>query len=260
MSEYRAVLFDFFGTLTRAVVRGPWHAAIARRLGCPPDRFTQALDDSFSLRATGVFGGPQATMRWVCRRAGVQPSSAQLRAAVQARLAAVWADTRLRPDAVAVLSAVRAGGMRTALISDCGYELPEFLPSLPVSGLLDTCVYSVDVGTCKPDPAMYLTACHRLGVTPGQCLYVGDGGGRELTGALRLGMTAVRLAAEDLPRHLVFSPDQEFTGPAVSSLYELLELLPAGPAGAARGGVPGCGGRPRPTGWRAPAPVPAPAA
>jgi len=224
----RAVLFDFFGTLTRAVTRGPWHAEIAHRLECDPAAFTEVLDSSFRARARGAFGGPEATLRWVCRQLGADPPPEMLAAALRARVAAIRADTRLRGDAVATLAALRARGLATAVVSDCGYELPEFLPELPVAGLLDARVYSVDVGECKPHPAMYETACHRLGVRPGECLYVGDGGGRELTGAQALGMWAVRLAAPDLAGHLVFALDGEFTGPTVRSLAEIVALV-AGP-------------------------------
>lgn len=229
MSSYRAVLFDFFGTLTQAVARGPWHAAIARRLGCDPAAFTEVLDRSFTARSRGKFGTAEATLRWVCDQVGADPPTDRLHSGLRARVAAVWADTQLRPDAVAALTAVRARGLRTAVVSDCGFELPAFLPALPVAPLLDTCVYSVDVGHCKPDPAMYQTACDRLGVRPYECLYVGDGGSQELTGAAAVGMHAVRLAAADLGGHLIFSPDRGFTGPSVSTLTEVLRLLDGAP-------------------------------
>ncbi len=45
---------------------------------------------------------------------------------------------------------------------------------------------------------MYETACAHLGVDPGECLYVGDGGSQELSGATAVGMTAFRLTAPDL--------------------------------------------------------------
>lgn len=221
----RAVIFDFFGTLTRAVIRGPWHAAIARQLGCDPDAFTRVLDESFRLRSRGWFGSAEATLRWVCGQLGTDPSPDQLRAARRARTAAVRADTCLRPEAVPVLRGIRARGLPIGLISDCGYELPEFLPELPVTPLLDACVFSVEVGECKPHPALYEQACRRLGVAAEDCLYVGDGGSGELTGAQAHGMSAVRLAAVDLREHLVFAPDEQFTGPAVTSLPQLLALL-----------------------------------
>lgn len=225
MVPYRAVLFDFFGTLSQAVIRGPWHAAIARRLGCDPDQFTAVLDRSFKARASGRLGSAESAIRWVCRQLDTHPSQERLRAALRARISAVWADTCLRPDAVPVLAALRASGLRTGVISDCAHELPTFMPALPVAPLLDTCVYSVEVGRCKPHPAMYHAACQQLGVAPDECLYVGDGGSQELTGAQAVGMQAVRLSAPDLTGHLVFSPDRGFVGPCVRSLTELLSLL-----------------------------------
>ncbi|MGI5213243.1 HAD family hydrolase [Plantactinospora sp. CA-290183] len=227
MPRYRAVLFDFFGTLTCAVRRGQQHRAVADLLGCAPETLTDVLNESFYLRASGALGDATATLRWVCDRAGGQPSAAGLRAAVRARVEAVRADTRLRPEAVTVLRALRRRGARTGLVSDCTHELPAFLPSLPIAPLLDVRVFSVQVGCCKPDPAIYLAACRRLRVAPEDCLYVGDGGSQELSGATRAGMTAVRLAAADLGEHLVFNDDTGWTGPALTSLTQLPDLFDA---------------------------------
>jgi putative hydrolase of the HAD superfamily len=227
---YRAVIFDFFGTLTRSVTRGPQHADIARNLGCDPEVVRGVLDRTFQSRARGAFGSAEATLRWVSEQAGGRPHTAELLAALPARVDALKADTRLRPDAVSVLTAIRDKGLSTALISDCTHELPAFLPSLPVAALLDVQVFSVEVRMCKPDPEIYLTACRRLGVEPAECVYVGDGGSRELTGAATVGMTPVRLDASDLVNHLVFDRDDAFLGPAVSSLTELVTFIDRSPA------------------------------
>jgi putative hydrolase of the HAD superfamily len=225
MPAFQAVVFDFFGTLTRSVRRGPQHADIARALGCDPDAVLSVLDRTFQVRARGDLGSAEATLRWVTEQAGGRPRTAQLRAAVPARVDALKADTRLRADAESVLRAVKQRGLRTALISDCTHELPAFLPSLPIAGLLDVNVFSVEVGRCKPDPLIYLEACWRMRVAPENCLYIGDGGSHELTGAAAVGMTAVRLAAPDLADHLVFDADDDFAGPSVPSLTAVLDLL-----------------------------------
>ncbi|MFI7541223.1 HAD family hydrolase [Actinoplanes sp. NPDC049599] len=230
MPAFQAVVFDFFGTLTRSVRRGPQHADIARALGCDPDTVLSVLDRTFQDRARGRLGSAEATLRWVTEQAGGRPRTAQLQAAVPARVDALKADTRLRADAESVLRAVRRRGLRTALISDCTHELPAFLPGMPIAPLLDATVFSVEVGLCKPDPLIYLEASWRLRVAPENCLYIGDGGSRELTGAAAVGMTAVRLAAPDLADHLVFDPDEDFTGPSVPSLTAMLELLDREPA------------------------------
>ena len=48
------------------------------------------------------------------------------------------------------------------------------------------------LGSYKPDPAIYRTAAQRLGVAPGDCVYVGDGADGELAGAAAVGMTVLR--------------------------------------------------------------------
>lgn len=235
-TAYRAVVFDFFGTLTCAVTRGPRHAHVARLLGCDPGTLVDLLDRSFLARCEGRYGSPAATLRWMCDQLGTDPTDAELRAAGAARVAAVRADTRLRPESVPTLRELRRCGLRTAVVSDCGYELPAFLPCLPVAALLDTVVYSVDIGTRKPDPAMYAAACARLGVRPRECVYVGDGGSRELTGARAVGMTAVRLAAPDLSGHLAFDSEPDWDGPVIETLSEIVPLVsPDRAAAAGRG-------------------------
>jgi putative hydrolase of the HAD superfamily len=153
-----------------------------------------------------------------------------VQAAVPARVNALKADTRLRQDAVSALSALKKRGLSTGMISDCTHELPAFLPSLPVAPLLDARIFSVEVGVCKPDPAIYLAACEQLGVAAEECVYVGDGGSRELTGAAAVGMTPVRLSAPDLADHLVFDRDTDFDGLTVPSLTDLLTLIDRSPA------------------------------
>ncbi|GAA2706281.1 HAD family hydrolase [Micromonospora olivasterospora] len=225
MPVFHAVLFDFFGTLTRPVQRGTAHRLTAELLGCPVEALAAVLDRSYYERASGRFGTAEATMRWVCEQAGVHPPESTLRAAVASRYRAVRADTRLRDEAVPVLAGLRRRGVRTGLISDCTHELPAFLPELAVAPLLDVRVFSVRVGRCKPDPALYLAACGRLGLAPADCLYVGDGGSRELTGAERAGMTAVRLAAPDLAEHMVFDAEPAWDGPVLHSLDEVLDVV-----------------------------------
>jgi putative hydrolase of the HAD superfamily len=183
------------------------------------------LDRSFYDRARGGYGSAEETMRWLAEQVGVRPSPRAIRAALAARFAAMRADTTLRSDAVPTLRALRRRGLGTAVVSDCTHELPAFLPTMPVAGLVDVRAYSVEIGQCKPHHAIYLDACVRLGVPPSECLYVGDGGSRELSGAVEVGMTAVRLAAPDLSHHLVFNPEPDWAGPAVTALSELIRMV-----------------------------------
>ena len=77
-------------------------------------------------------------------------------------------------------------GLGVLYLAKTAGQLPAFLPGLPVGPLLDAKIYSVRLGVCKPDPRIYLAACRELDVSPSECLYVGDGGSHELTGAALL--------------------------------------------------------------------------
>jgi putative hydrolase of the HAD superfamily len=125
----------------------------------------------------------------------------------------------LRPEAVTVLGRLRAASLKIGLLSDCTSELPDAWPRLPLSGLVDAPVFSCVQGMRKPDPRLFRMVAADLRAEPSQCLYVGDGGGRELTGAGSIGMRAVLLAGPDWLEHR--STEVDWTGPRIGSLTEL---------------------------------------
>ena len=95
----------------------------------------------------------------------------------------------LGPDEamIGAVRAARAGGVKTGLISNSwGLGIYERAPI----DLFDETVISGDVGLHKPQPEIYLLACERLGVEPGDCVFVDDL--REnVTGAEAVGMAAI---------------------------------------------------------------------
>lgn len=224
----RAVLFDLVGTLTTAVStaqRNTAHDRVAAALGAPPDAYLEVLLHSYFDRASGRRGTMEQTMRWVARRSGADPTDQQLTRACALRRAAERAHLRPRREAVRVLATLRSRGIRTAVVSDCTHEVPSAWPTFPLAPYVDTAVFSIEVGACKPDLQMYATACRRLGVLPQDCLYLGDGGSRELTGARAAGMTAVRLVAPDSDRHAALLSESGWTGPLISSLTDVLPMV-----------------------------------
>ena len=225
---FSAVLFDYFNTCTTAVVRGDGHRRTAEILGVDPDAWIALLDRTFDERAKGAYGSVLTGLRALCATLGAAPSPAQLREAAALRVTSLQQDAPLRPETEPVLRLLRSRGVRTAVVSDCWFELPSLLPATPIGRLFDAGVYSSEIGHAKPHPAMYRAACERLGVHPEACLYVGDGGGHELTGARRFGLTAVQLAAPDLGGHLTFHADLDWDGARITSLSEIPSLALAG--------------------------------
>lgn len=223
-----AVIFDFFGTLTPGTPARVWdeHAArSAAPLGIAPADWRAALDDSFAERVTGRLGDLPATFRELARRSGRDPGDSAIAAACAARLAAQRELFVLRDGAIEVLAELRDRGMALGVLSDCTIELAETWSQLPVSALVDARVLSCEEGSRKPDPELFALIARELGVAPADCLYVGDGGGNELSGASACGMRAVMLRAADWASVAARNRENDWSGPAISSLAAVLTLL-----------------------------------
>jgi putative hydrolase of the HAD superfamily len=223
--DVRAVIFDYFGTLTLATeasTRRVGAGRVAAALGVDPSLHFEVITSTFTERSTGRAGDLRQTMAWVAERCGGRPSEAQLDAACAVRrsVEATYA-RRTRDDAVGTLRQLHDRGLRIGVISDCTHELPEVWPDLPVAPWVDATVFSVVVGERKPHPSLYLSVCGQLGVQPHEVVYVGDGGSNELTGARSLGIPAVRLVADDGRAALVYDAESEWTGPVINRLSEL---------------------------------------
>ncbi len=223
-----AVIFDFFGTLTPSTPDHVWHEHATRSaapLGISAAAWRQVLNGSFAERATGALGDLPATFRELARRVGVVPSEVALAAACAAQRVARRELFVFRSDALDVLAQIRARGLRVGVLSDCTCELAESWTDLPVADLVDARVLSCEVGRRKPDPELFLMTASKLGVAPADCLYVGDGGGNELSGASACGMRAVMLRAEDWTVNVTPAREDDWPGPSVPSLSAVLSCL-----------------------------------
>jgi putative hydrolase of the HAD superfamily len=219
-----AVVFDFYGTLTPVSPADIWTEHISRlaaAFGVAPQDLTRVLDETYPERFIGALGDARQTLRALAGRLGVQVSDQQLDEAARLRQEIQESGFRLRPEALPVIGQLRERGLRTGLVSDCTSELPEAWPRLPVSALIDAPVFSCVEGMRKPDPRLFRTVAARLGADPAACLYVGDGGGRELTGSTAVGMRAVLLAGPDWHSNRVYDREKGWDGLRIGSLTEL---------------------------------------
>ena len=98
------------------------------------------------------------------------------------------------PDAEPTLRALKERGLQVAVVSDTGFDLRPVLDAVGLSPWLDTVVMSFEVGVCKPDPHVFLTACERLGVEPDEALMVGDNPLND-SGAVSVGICVLLLPA-----------------------------------------------------------------
>jgi putative hydrolase of the HAD superfamily len=221
-----AVVFDFYGTLTPVSPDEAWAsnaASLAAAFGVSPSALVAVLDDSFPDRITGALGAVRETMLALADRLGVVLTDDQLDEVSRVRRERQEAMFALRPEALAVIEWLRDHGLKIGLLSDCTSELPDAWSMLPLSRVVDAAVFSCVERTRKPDPRLFRAVAARLFADPVRCLYVGDGGGRELTGASAVGMRAVLLAGQDWRRPRVRRQEAEadWRGPRIASLTEL---------------------------------------
>jgi putative hydrolase of the HAD superfamily len=228
--RYRAVIFDFFGTLTVSSSPQRRIAAItevATAIGAPAEEFRTLWWQTWPQRCTGAMGDFATALRDVAARLGLEVSESALTAAAQARRRSERGFRTLRDDALTTLRTLRDWGVGTALISDCTDELPDEWAGSPAAPYIQVPVFSCTAGMRKPDPRIYALAYEGLGHAPADCLYVGDGGSNELPGATAAGLSAIRILDGEGEHHR-FEP-VDWPGPHITTLAEVCELV-AGPA------------------------------
>ena len=228
--RYDAVIFDLFGTLVAGLDREAYHRSLgqmAAALGAPAEEFIRLWNkETAHRRLIGNLNSPEENTEYIREALDLPPDLGRMVEAVRIRLAFYRASLTPRHETVRTLNRLREAGHRLGLISDCSYEAPLLWPETALAALIDQPVFSCVEGCAKPDPRLYELACARLDVRPERCLYVGDGDGHELAGAVRQGMDAVMIRIPDEEAAGVYRRNpEEWDGPRIASLPEVLAFL-----------------------------------
>ena len=100
--------------------------------------------------------------------------------------------TNIPEASVQLLKNLHERGYKIGLISNCFSDECEMIKESVLYPYFDAVRMSYECGIIKPDPAIFESICEELGVAPQECLYVGDGGSRELFAAREAGMRAAQ--------------------------------------------------------------------
>jgi putative hydrolase of the HAD superfamily len=101
--------------------------------------------------------------------------------------------SRVEPGTREALEEVLDAGYRLAVISNADGRVEELIRKVGLRDLLEFVVDSEVVGFEKPDPRIFHEGTRRLGLDPGECLYVGDLYPVDVVGARGAGMSALLL-------------------------------------------------------------------
>jgi putative hydrolase of the HAD superfamily len=108
---------------------------------------------------------------------------------------------RIYEDVRPTLEALRARGLRLALISNWDERLRPLLRRLHLADGFDPILVSCEFGAGKPSPAIFREAERRLRVPAGAILHVGDDPDADFLGARAAGFQSVQITRRDEPLH-----------------------------------------------------------
>ncbi len=226
--KYKAVIFDLFGTLIENFSLREYQSVLrnmASIVSVPSDDFIRLWFDTFDERAIGVFRSTEANIEHVCRMLRVDLDDDRIKLAAQIRFDFTVRSITPRADAIETLSHLKSAGYKIGLITDCDVDTPTVWQGTPFTLLIDVAVFSCLVGLKKPDPRIYQLATDQLEINPQECLYIGDGSSRELSGAMQVGMNPILIRTLDDPTDAHQIDAEEWDGPVISSLTEVMTLL-----------------------------------
>ncbi len=227
--KYKAVIFDLFGTLVDNFSTIEYFKVLddmSAALGAPADDFSKLWRDTFEMRCNGTHETEKDSIRYICEQLGIRVTKAQVNQASAIRLEYTVKTIVPRPNTIATIKELKETGYKVGLISDCSPEAPAVWPKTLFAGVFDCTIFSCEVGVKKPDRRIYQMACDKLGVKPGDCLYVGDGASHELSGALKAFMHPVQIIdpKENVDTHYV-DREENWKGPQIAYIGEVLDIV-----------------------------------
>lgn len=223
--RFRAVVFDLFGTLVAAPTaadRSSAAAVLAAAAERPVANVVDYLRGTWQVRHDGTLTTVEQLSAHLLAEVGGE--ALNLGAVMEA-----WrhlAPRRLRADqtVLAALDTLSGAGLAVGLLSDTSAEIVEAWAPSNLASRFGSAVFSCAAGAIKPDESLYRRTLSELDVVAADTvLYVGDGGGDELRGAERLGMTAVRVRRRGGEAALSFGEHDGWNGQTLPNV----EAVPA---------------------------------
>ncbi|GCD47281.1 HAD family hydrolase [Streptomyces paromomycinus] len=190
----KGVLFDFSGTLLRIESPESWLRAVLAGTGTDLAE-EEVVRLAAELGRVGALPGgsspqhlpPELAALWEVRDRSADrhrelytglarqvplPDEALYDALYERHMTpAAWAPY---PDAAEVLSELRRRGIRTAVVSNIGWDLRPVLRAHGLDRFVDSYALSYEHGIQKPDPRLFEIACEELALPPTDVLMVGD--------------------------------------------------------------------------------------
>jgi putative hydrolase of the HAD superfamily len=154
-------------------------------------------------------------------RGALPPTAAGL--PLDALTEALLAALRFRPfdEVPDVLRMAREHGARLVVVSNWDVSLHDVLAETGLAPLLDGVVTSAELGSAKPDGAIFARGLELAGAAPAEALHVGDSVEHDVAGALAAGIVPLFVGRDGAPADASPPPGVR----TIPTLRPLLDLL-----------------------------------
>lgn len=169
-SPVRAIIFDYGEVLCQPDPAA--HRELVALTGLDRETFERHYWRDRHSYDLGLHDGP-SFWRQFAQDAGLSFTPEQIEALIEADVA-LW--TRLLDQRmIAWIEALQGAGFRTAILSNMvGEVLRRMRRDFPWLRGFNQLTWSCELGIAKPDPAIYLHTCEKLGVRPEEALFLDD--------------------------------------------------------------------------------------
>ncbi len=184
----KAVVFDMFETLITLFTEHTYFGEdAASDAGVDPVLYRKVWHENETDRTTGKITIEEGIAETL-RKLEVY-SDELLETIVGKRLFALQETFDQIPDeSMELLEGLKSRGIKIGLITNTFSDERSLIRNSKLIPYFDAVRISYEEGILKPDPRLYISIMEELGVKPEECLYVGDGGSRELYAARDVGM------------------------------------------------------------------------
>jgi HAD superfamily hydrolase (TIGR01509 family) len=173
-SPYRAIIFDFYGVISSQISR-EW---MADRGVSPEDR--QAIGDAFVYTADrGLLTADEVYLR-VGERFGLSPKQVHDEWLTYAHI---------NPEVIDLITSLKQH-YKVGLCSNAFAFIRDIFKKTHVDQLFDVVAVSAEIGTAKPDSAMFEYILNKLEVSANESVFIDDQQ-RNVDGAARVGITSL---------------------------------------------------------------------
>jgi putative hydrolase of the HAD superfamily len=209
VSAISTVLWDVGGTLLKYAVtseqfiQGRLAAAGVSLDQLDPDSFRQAeqFRRKWELTWRTVSDESEGLVEYasiLLAGTGVSDGTVRQFAASLAEYHDLWA---VVPGIPALLADLRDAGILQGVVSNWPPSLRAVLRHHGLDQYFGVIAFSAECGVTKPDARIFLWALAELGVSPGECMFIGDNPDKDIAPARQLGMQTIHFDPQE--RHPV---------------------------------------------------------